>query len=1019
MDSVNILAIPLQSDTISQTEKELNMVARLEIRLKEDLFDAEGEGIKRKSRDYFGFDVERIRIIRVITIDKDLSEEELIRIKEEIFTNPITEISSYFPIAKDFDWIIWVGYRPGVKDSAGETAKEAIEDLLNIKFGPEEAVYTSKIYEIKGKLSRDQVKRIAKELLANELIQQWKIFSKEDWDPEKGIGIIIPKVILRHEPEIKVFEIRTDEDLKKISYERNLALNEKDIPIIREYFSRKDILEDRKKVGLSLPTDVELEYIAQARSDHCNHNTFKGLFRYKDVLTGEEFVIDNLFDKCIKEPTLRIKGKKDWVLSVLWDNAGVGKFDENYCYVIKGETHNSPSNMEAYGGALTGIVGVYRDPMGTGKGAKVICGGYAFCVGPRDYKGDLKPYLHPKRLLDGVIEGVRDGGNKSGVPTVYGLLLFDESYIGKCLVFVVAAGIMPLKIKGEPSYLKTTQKGDLIVMSGGRVGKDGIHGVTAASEEYSEHTPATHVQIGDPYTQKKLHDFLVEARDEGLISFITDCGGGGLSSAIGESARFSNGCRVDLDKVPLKYEGLDPWEIWISESQERMIIAVKPENIKRFMELSKKHAVESTVIGEYDDSGYLKLYYKGRPCAYIRMDFLQKEFPQWEFDAEWIPPELRLFEPVIDEPKDHGKLLKEILSRPNICERNWIIRQYDHEVQGGSVIKPLVGKNRDIPSDASVIRPILESNRGFAITQSLNPFYSLIDTYHMVQVTVDEAVRKLISIGADPYHIAGVDNFCWPNIQYDPERNPDGKYKAAQLVRACLGLKDICLGYEIPLLSGKDSMYIDGNLEGPYGEKRKISGLPAMMFTACSRIDDIRKCVTMDAKRPDELVYILGMTKDELGASEFYQMLGYIGRNVPKVDIEGFWKYYLILSKAIDMGLISSCHAVGRGGLSVHLCLVSMAGELGMEIDLSKVPKEDSLSISKILYSESAGRFIITVSPDKREEFEKLFSGISCISCIGKTTDRRFRIFFSDELIIDEDIMELKRCWKRTFGEMK
>jgi len=993
------------------------MPVRLEIKLKNHLFDAEGNSIKRKSREYFGFDIDQIRVIRVITIDKKFNQRDLKKIKEEIFTNPVTEISSYSPIAEDFDWLIWVGYKPGVKDSAGSTAIEAIEDLLKIKFNEGESVYTSKIYEIQGKLDISQIERIARELLANELIHQWKVFSKDKWDPNEGIGMIIPKVMIRHKPEVKKFLISTDEDLKRISDKRGLALNENDIPIIREYFNREDVLKERKKVGLDLPTDVELEYISQARSDHCNHNTFKGLFRYIDIATGETFIVDNLFKTCIEKPTLYIKEKKDWVLSVLWDNAGVGRFNGSYYYTIKAETHNSPSTMEAYGGALTGIVGVYRDPMGTGKGSKVICGGYAFCVGPRDYNGVLKPYLHPKRLLDGVVEGVRDGGNKSGVPTIYGLLLFDESFIGKCLVFVVAAGIMPAEIKGEPSYTKTTQKGDLIVMAGGRVGKDGIHGVAAASEEYSEHTPATHVQIGDPYTQKKLHDFLVEARDEGLISFITDCGGGGLSSAIGESARFSNGCRVDLEKVPLKYEGLDPWEIWVSESQERMIIAVKPANIIRFMELSKKHGVESTVIGEYDDSGYLKLFYKGNLCAYIKMDFLKSEFPQWKFEAEWIPPKFRLFEPVIDEPKHYGKLLKNMLSRPNICERNWIIRQYDHEVQGGSVIKPLVGKNRDVPSDAAVIRPILESKRGFAITQSLNPFYSLIDTYHMVTITVDEAVRKIISVGGDPEHIGGIDNFCWPNIQYNSNKNPDGKYKAAQLVRACLALKDICLGYNIPLLSGKDSMYVDGNLEGPFGEKRKVSGLPTMMFTACSVIENIDKCITMDAKRPGDLVYVLGKTKDELGGSEYYQLMGYIGRNVPKVEIEEFWKNYVLLSKAIYKGIISSCHAVGRGGLGVHFALVAMAGELGMEIHLDRVIRYGDLLPSKILYSESAGRLILTVPPDKKREIETIFCNKD-IAFVGKITDNnKFRIIEKGQCLIDEDIIELKKCWKAPFKD--
>jgi phosphoribosylformylglycinamidine synthase len=472
-------------------------------------------------------------------------------------------------------------------------------------------------------------------------------------------------------------------------------------------------------------------------------------------------------------------------------------------------------------------------------------------------------------------------------------------------------GIMPSKISFESSHQKTTTPGDVIIMSGGRVGKDGIHGVTAASETYGEHTPAGHVQIGDPYTQKKMHDFLLEARDDGIISFITDNGGGGLSSSVGESARFSNGCRVDLDMVPLKYDGLDQWEIWVSESQERMTIAVKPKHLDRFLELSTQHAVESTVIGEYNDSGYLRLDYKGKTCALISMDFLESDFPKWEFDAEWVPPEMRgLREPVLSEPKKHGPLLKNMLSRPNLCSKNWIARQYDHEVQGGSVIKPLVGKRRDMASDAVVIRPILHSNRGIAVTQTMNPFYSEIDTYHMTAVTIDEAIRKVLAVGGDPDHLGGVDNFCWPTIQYHPINNPDGKYKAAQLIRSVWALKDYCLAYGIPLLSGKDSMYIDGNLEGLYGERRKISGMPTLMFTVSSIIKEIKKCITMDAKFPGDLVYIIGETKNELGGSEYYQMMGEKGHHVPEVDVKRFWPLYLSLNRAIQHGLISSAHAV-------------------------------------------------------------------------------------------------------------
>lgn len=996
------------------------MLSRLEIRLKQELMDAEGQSIRQKAKEYFALEVKDIRVIRVLTMETSLTEDQLERVRTGLFSNPVTEVSSFNSLAGEFDWLIWVGFRPGVRDTAGSTAVEAIEDLLQIEFGRGAAVYTSKLYEIKGDLSREDAETVAKELLANGIIQQWKIYGINEWSRDEGIGCPVPKVILDHEPQVTTFSIESDETLMALSEQRNLALHERDIPVIRNYFLREDVREGRKKVGLDIPTDVELEYLSQARSDHCNHNTFRGLFHYHDLDTGSRETVNDLFKTCIEQPTLEIKEKKDWVVSVLWDNAGVARFDDTHYYVITGETHNSPSNMEAYGGAITGIVGIYRDPMGTGKGSKLILGLYGYCVGPRNYNGELKPHLHPRRLLDGIIEGVRDGGNKSGIPTGYGLLFFDESYIGKCLVFVTALGLMPARVGNASSHEKKTHPGDLIVMSGGRVGKDGIHGVTAASETFSEHTPAGHVQIGDPYTQKKMHDFLMDARDEDLIEYITDNGGGGLSSSVGESARFSNGCRVDLDKVPLKYEGLDQWEIWVSESQERMTIAVHPKNIDRFMELSRKHSVESTVIGEYNDSGILELDYNGKPCAYVRMELLESNFPQWEFEAEWTSPQRRgLTEPVLSEPSHQGALLKAMLSRPNICSRSWIQRQYDHEVQGGSVIKPLVGKWTDIPSDACVVRPVLESKKGIAVAQALHPFYSRIDTYHMVAATIDEAVRKVLAVGGSPEHLGGVDNFCWPTIQYHPIQNPDGKYKAAQLIRANWALRDYCRAFRIPLLSGKDSMYIDGNLEGPFGERRKISGLPTLLFTVSSVIDDISTCVTMDAKFPGDLVYVLGRTRNELGGSEYYQMMGETGLNVPKVNGDAVLPLYQAVARAVREGVVTSCHAVARGGLAVHLALVAMGGELGMDLHVEDIPKDAGMNPTAALYSETCGRFVVTVDPARKRDFENLFSGMPIASVGILTGAPRFIIRDSRRTpLIDEDVLDLKHSWQRPFGDL-
>ncbi len=997
------------------------MPFRLEIALKPALTDAEGNKIRQRAKAYFGLELASVRTIQVITMDAALSADQLRIVQEDLFTNPVTQQSSFQPLAQDFDWLIWVGFRPGVRDNPGATAMEAIEDLLGRPFSPAEAVYTSRQFCIKAPgLNHADVDRIAGELLANDIIQQWRIISRQEWNATEGIGFIMPKVLLSHTPTVRTIPIHSDVALKQVSDERNLALNPNDIPTIRQYFLRPEVQAARAALGLKGPTDIELEYISQARSDHCNHNTFRGKFYYQEQPGGHVEVVDNLFKTCIEAPTLAVKARKPWVVSVLWDNAGAARFDADYYYVVTGETHNSPSNMEAYGGAITGIVGVYRDPLGTGKGAKLVMGSYGFCVGPRDYKGVLKPRLHPRRLLDGVIEGVKDGGNKSGIPTTFGQVLFDPGYMGKCLVFVTAVGIMPARIQGEPSELKKTSPGELILMCGGRVGKDGIHGVTASSESFSAHTPAGHVQIGDPYTQKKMHDFLLEARDEGLIRFVTDNGGGGLSSSVGESARFSGGCRVDLEKVPLKYEGLDQWEIWVSESQERMTVAVAPGDLERFMALSRKHAVESTVIGEYTDSGKLHIRYNGKTCAHVDMDLLESGFPQWKFTAEWRSPENRgLTEPVLAEPRNLKQLLLDILARPNICSKEWITRQYDHEVQGGSVIKPMMGVNADVPADAAVIRPVLTSETGLAFSQALLPAYSAIDAYHMTTATIDEAVRRLLAVGADLSQIGGVDNFCWPDIQFHPQKNPDGKFKAAQLVRACKALREICLAYEIPLLSGKDSMYVDGHLTGPYGETRKVSALPTMQFSVTSIVPQVEKCVSLDPKVPGDLVYVLGATRDELGASEYYEHMGYVGLHVPKVEPVRFKTLYQALQQAVEQELVASAHGVYRGGLGVHLALKVMAGELGLQVDLNRIPAEGVHRDDTLLFSESAGRFIVTIDPVHQAAFEGLFAGLP-LACIGKVTDMPSLHITGrgGEVLLAVGVSELKAAWQGPFGEL-
>lgn len=1008
--------------------------SRLEIGLKRDLFDSDGMGVINKAKN-IGIELSSARKINVLSQVGSLTDEQ----KEEFrlsMTNPVTQVSSYSPLFNnmDADWFIHKAWKPGVKDNEGATALEEIVDMFGEEYKDTE-VYFSEIYAINGNnLTKEMVDKISLEL-SNDIVQTYKNIEDIKWDNKVGIGEHRPKVILNHEPQLDTIPLEklTSEFLQKYSDDRSLALNPRDIPIIINYFNDPKILEKRAKVGLKDPTDVELEYIAQARSDHCNHNTFGGKFNYFDLGSSkknEGEIIDDLFKICIKDPTLKLKDEKDHVVSVLWDNAGVARFDEENNYVITGETHNSPSNMEAYGGAITGIVGVYRDPMGTGLGSKIILGSFGYCTADPNIDSNLEAKLHPRQLLDGVIDGVKDGGNKSGNPTIMGKTLFHSNYLGKSLVFVTTGGIMPSVINGELSHEKEIAPGDLMVMSGGRVGKDGIHGVTAASEEITENTPAGHVQIGDPYTQKKMHDFLLVARDRGYFRFITDNGGGGLSSSIGETTRENNtdgfsGGLFEIDKVPLKYEGLDMWEIWVSESQERMTIAVKPEYKNDFMELSKQHGVESTVIGKYNSDNALHITYKGESVAYITTDFLEQGFPQWEFDAEWIPPKMRgLYEPVIGSTNNQGKLLETMLSRPNICSKEYIFRQKDHEVQGTSVIKPLVGVgddgvSGDIPSDAAIIRPILTSDKGLVFTQTLNPEYSKIDALHMVTSTIDEAVRNVIAVGGNLDEIGGLDNFCWPCIEYDAVKNPDGKFKAAQLVRANLALKEACETYEIPLLSGKDSMYVDGHPEhSTTGVRKKVSGLETMQFSITTTIDDVANCITSDAKEAGNLIYLVGKTKNELGASEFYSMLDETGLNVPETDMKANMEMYKTFVGVRDKGYMASIKNVSqKNGLLVDLVLMAAGGNLGFEMDLHRVNTVGCSLDEQILYSGSTGRMLVEVTPENQKNFEKEMGAY--VKLIGNFNfDQSVHVLSkNDEEIIDTNIMDLKKVYKEPFKD--
>jgi len=674
-------------------------------------------------------------------------------------------------------------------------------------------------------------------------------------------------------------------------------------------------------------------------------------------------------------------------------------FDEDSAVCFKVETHNHPSALDPYGGAATGIGGVIRDPMGTGMGAKPIANTDIFCFGLPDKKlADIpKGVLHPKRIMKGVVSGVRDYGNRMGIPTVNGAIYFDDRYMANPLVFCGNFGLMD-----RDKCFKNPQTGNLIIVVGGRTGRDGIHGATFSSGQMThEHeTIFSHaVQIGNAITEKKMLDVLLQARDAGLYEAITDCGAGGLSSAVGEMGE-KLGAEVDLEKVPLKYAGLNYTEIWISEAQERMVIAVKPENLDEIMSIFEGENVQATVIGKFTDDKKLRLRYDGQLVCEMDMEFLHNGVPKYSRKAVWNTPEIS--EPVLKPKVDYNDDLMKILGSYNVASKEWVIRQYDHEVQGGSVIKPLTGVCNDGPSDAAVIRPKYDSDKGLAISCGMNPMYGDIDPYWMALSGIDEAIRNLICVGANPDRIALLDNFCWGDC-----RKPE---VFGSLVRAAQACYDGALAYEAPFISGKDSL----NNEFACDDGSVISIPSTLLISAMSIVDDVNKCVTMDLKQKGNLLFVVGLTKNELGGSHYYKVNSHLGASVPVVDLETAGKIMAKVAGAISDGLVRSCHDCSEGGLAAALAEMSFAGGLGIQADLRGLPRSDDCTdTASQIFSESNSRFVMEVKQDDFDAFCKLMVNVP-FGQIGKVTDSS-RLVIKDgngKCVIDADIDELKRSWQ-------
>jgi len=785
-----------------------------------------------------------------------------------------------------------------------------------------------------------------------------------------------------------------DEQLETLSREGQLYLNLTEMRTIQSYYV--DQAKD--------PTDIELESVAQTWSEHCSHKTLAGRIHYRD---GErDLHFENMLKETIFAATTEIRkslGDKDWCVSVFVDNAGVITFDEKQDVCFKVETHNHPSALEPYGGANTGLGGVIRDPMGTGLGGRPVCNTDVFCFAPPEISYDDLPagVLHPKAVATGVVSGVRDYGNRMGIPTVNGAVYFDKRYLGNPLVYCGNVAMLPV----GKSVKQKTQPGHYIVAVGGRTGRDGIHGATFSSAELtseSESLSGGAVQIGNAITEKMTMDVILEARDKELFSAITDCGAGGFSSAVGEMGE-ETGAEVWLDQCPLKYAGLSYTEIWISEAQERMVLAVPPENWEAFEKICAGEGVEASIIGKFTDTNRLVLKYQDQIVGDLEMSFLHDGRPPVIRDAIYhIPP----FVPLTPKKADnYNKDLKSILSSLNVCSKEWIIRQYDQEVQAGSVIKPLVGVQNDGPSDAAVVRPDLTSTRGLVISCGMNPRFGDLNTHWMAASAIDEAIRNCVSVGADPEKIAILDNFCWGNT--------DRPETLGSLVAAALACQEFSIAFGAPFISGKDSLYNEFSYENEQGEKETVSIPASLLISAIGQIADVSKAITMDVKTPGNLICLIGSTQDELGGSHFALVNELAGGQVPQVDKEQAPEIFKSLHAAIQKQLVRSCHDLSEGGLAVAAAEMAFAGGYGMKLDLNRLSEALELSTPSLLFSESNTRFLIEVSPDKIGELQSCFNDLPLVEIGEVVSSRQLTVKGqAGSTVIDASLDELKSAWK-------
>jgi phosphoribosylformylglycinamidine synthase II len=993
--------IASKSVSASAAAKSASAAWRIEVFRREGLDDPEGEHLLGALSELGIEGVVRARVGKGYLLPARLARADVERACRELLADPVLDEARISapgePIALRSRRAqrILVAKKPGVMDPVALSVSRALRRLgLAPDAEPALQVATFRAWELECApersalclLSRETLERIGREVLSNDVIEDLHF---EDAD----LRISVPPA----SPARGVVHVALgdagDARLQEISRDGALSLSLLEMQAIRDHYRA----QGRE------PTVAELETIAQTWSEHCKHKTFRGVIEFQ----GER--IDDLLSRTIKAATLELA--KPWCVSVFHDNAGVIAFDRGMDLCFKVETHNHPSALDPYGGAGTGVGGVIRDILGVGLGARPIANTDAFFVGPPDLPAGKVPpgCLHPRRILRGVVAGVRDYGNRMGIPTVDGGVWFHEGYVGNPLVYCGTVGVLP-----HWAAEKSVRAGDAIVVVGGRTGRDGIHGATFSSAELheeSETLSGTAVQIGDAIAEKRVLDALLRARDARLYRAVTDCGAGGLSSAVGEMAE-KTGAEVELEKVPLKYPGLAPEEIWISEAQERMVLAVPPESLKELLAVFASEECEATVIGKFTSTGRLRLAFDGQTVGDLDLAFLHGGTPRPVRRASFTPPALP--DPGCPSPaaagKDHGEVLLALLASPDVASKEWIVRQYDHEVQGLSVLKPLVGARMDAPGDAAVLKPLADSPMGAAIACGAAPRYGILDPEAMAGAAIDEALRNAVAVGGDPDRTAILDNFSWGNC--------DKEDRLGALVLAARACRAAAVAFGTPFISGKDSL---NNEYRVGGESRPIP--PTLLISALSVVPDVARTVSMDLKAAGSRVYLVGATRAELGGSHYLALLGLAGGRVPRPDLEIAPRILRAVHAAIRSGSVLACHDLSEGGLAVAAAEMVFAGDLGIEIDLGRVGPASGTAAGKAfdpdttrLYSESCSRFLVEVAEGSAAAFERALSGLPCAAIGRTTTEGRLRIRGSaGGVLVDLEIESLRRAFQGGF----